>query len=118
MLHVPSGWWHLVVNLTPAIAVTQNFIPRAHLGAVLDFLKNKKGQVSGFRPEVGDPYELFVEKLRNKHPELLEGVLKQSDGDNGVKKRKWDEVVGEVDIESRSGGFSFGFGDADDDEIP
>ncbi|KAL1997575.1 hypothetical protein VTN02DRAFT_1436 [Thermoascus thermophilus] len=59
VLHVPSGWWHLVVNLEPCVAITQNFIPRAHLPAALDFLRNKPDQVSGFRRDVADPYGLF-----------------------------------------------------------
>lgn len=49
MLYVPSGWWHLVVNLEESVALTQNFVSPAELAIVLDFMKNKSDQLSGFK---------------------------------------------------------------------
>ncbi len=71
MLHVPSGWWHLVVNLESGIALTQNFVPEAHLAEVLSFLRDRPEQVTGFGRDVADPYGLFVERLEERCPELL-----------------------------------------------
>lgn len=118
ILHVPSGWWHLVVNLEAGTALTQNFVPKSHLADVLSFLKDKPDQVTGFRRDIESPHDLFVERLSIHYPHLLDGALGELERRNQTKKRKWEEAVGNKnDTESSAGGFSFGFGD-EDDEIP
>ena len=120
VLHVPSGWWHLVVNLEPSIAITQNFVPEKHLPNVLDFLKNQPQSISGFGTDIKDVYELFVRKMGEQHPDLLErvmeGVKRVPDG----RKRKWEQLISSErsNDTTNDGEFSFGFGGEDDDDVP
>jgi len=118
VLHVPSGWWHLVVNLDVSIAITQNFVPRSHLAEVLSFLKDKVDQVSGFKKEVTDPYNIFVERMREEYPDLLEEALEELKRKAEGKKRKWEETIAKTEREESAGGFSFGFGDDSDEDVP
>ncbi|KAI1345164.1 Clavaminate synthase-like protein [Xylariaceae sp. FL0016] len=118
ILHVPSGWWHLVVNLERGIALTQNFVPKSHLADVLSFLRDKPDQVTGFLKTIGSPYDLFVERLRLHHPQALDEALEELDRRGHNKKRKWEEVVGSKSNVEENEGFSFGFADELDEEIP
>jgi len=116
VLYVPSGWFHLVLNLEPGIAVTQNFVPAKRLPDVMQFLRDTPDQVSGFRAEVTDPYGLFVERLKEKEPEALEKALVILEKRDKSKSRaKWEELTKDA---TESGAFSFGFGGDEDEEVP
>ena len=47
LVFVPAGWWHLVLNLTDTLAVTQNYVNHVNLVRVLKFLRDKPDQISG-----------------------------------------------------------------------
>lgn len=119
VLHVPSGWYHLVLNLEPSIALTQNFVPRSRIGAVLQFLRDQKQSISGFSADVDDPYALFVKKLESHNLALLEAGMADLARLDGGCKSKWQEITklgGQDEVET--GGFSFAFGCENDDEVP
>ncbi|OQO00519.1 hypothetical protein B0A48_13869 [Cryoendolithus antarcticus] len=119
VLHVPSGWYHLVLNLAPSIAITQNFVPRARVGAVLHFLKEQKQSISGFSDSIGDAYQLFQDRLGKHDPALLEeGMLELERLSKGAKG-KWEELTKSVAAANEPAGFSFGFeADDEDAEVP
>ncbi|KAF1912604.1 hypothetical protein BDU57DRAFT_542427 [Ampelomyces quisqualis] len=121
ILHVPGGWFHLVLNLADSLALTQNFVPRKKLPDVLAFLRDQRSEVTGFNQDVCErAYELFVERLGQECPEILaEGLVELERRAKG-RRGKWDALIkGDGEEKEQVGGFSFGFGGDDDDaDIP
>ncbi|KAF2723277.1 Clavaminate synthase-like protein [Polychaeton citri CBS 116435] len=115
VLYVPSGWYHLVLNVEPSIALTQNFVPRARIGAVLQFLRDQKQSITGFSSDVENPYQLFVDRLEAQDPLALKEGLRQLDALDSSRKSKWEELT-KADEKTTEEGFSFGFGGDDDDD--
>lgn len=73
LIFVPSGWWHMVINLEPTVAVTQNYVSPRNLLTVVDFLQQKKPQISGVSCSLADQLgDLFESAVNETHPELIE----------------------------------------------
>ena len=73
---VPSGWWHLALNLEPTIAVTQNFVSSVNLHKVLHHLSSGNADlISGCSDEDrATLHARFTDALRAARPELLAQV--------------------------------------------
>lgn len=69
IIFIPSGWWHMVLNLTDTIAVTQNFVNEQNFDIIcaeLDF-------------DDEELYELFRKNLSQIRPDLKwpkRGIIK------------------------------------------
>lgn len=96
-VYVPSGWWHLVINLEECVALTQNFVSAGPvLASVLRFMATRWDQISGFKgcedhdgvdaeaeqdEEVWTAstlFDRFCHRLRAFDPDLLEQALRES----------------------------------------
>lgn len=87
LVFVPSGWWHVVLNVTDTVALTQNFVSKANLPKVLKFCRDKPEQVSGTAPGLSlgcriallpltcqagvDLYQEFIQQLSLHAPAAL-----------------------------------------------
>ncbi|TPX35500.1 hypothetical protein SmJEL517_g02176 [Synchytrium microbalum] len=69
VIFVPYGWFHLVVNLEPSIALTQNFTSSYALPKVLDWLETNPEQVSGYSGQ--DLYSDLKQALVSSRPDLV-----------------------------------------------
>ena len=93
-MYVPSGWWHIVINLQDSVAFTANFVPPCKINKVLKFMNNKRDQVSGFRHDLLQ-FQLneFIKNYKgdeNENIKILKEYLAREDLKNN------DEDVGEL----------------------
>ena len=69
MIFVPPGWWHIVLNITDSIAVTQNFVSDVSLPHVMAFLRDRPEQVSGWEGNE-DLYTAMKKAVPSSYTEL------------------------------------------------
>ena len=77
-MYVPSGYWHMVLNVDETIAVTHNYVSSVNFKLVWEYVKDHKP----------DLLAAWRKGILDKKPELLEVVEKK----NNKEKR----VVGSV----------------------
>jgi hypothetical protein len=86
LIFVPRGWWHLVINLEPGIAITQNFVSRTNLPHVLSYIQPGRADlVSGCAlQDRASLHDRFVAALQEKRPE----VMKQLEAEREARRLK------------------------------
>lgn len=114
-----------MINLEPSIAVTQNFVGRHELKTVLEFMRDRPAQLSGFgrccggTDDVDDGrdagegvFEAFCAALeRHGQGELVRTALAEDVTAKPSEPTLWQTVR----PETASGAFSFGFALEDED---
>lgn len=104
LVYVPTGWWHIVLNLEQCIAVTQNFCNRYNIDNVTRFIKKKDNT---------ELMQEFSRGMKEKYPDVWDEVERKEE--ESKKEKDKDRVVfwerlqqDHVDIP-----FSFNFSDID-----
>ncbi|KAG0241125.1 hypothetical protein BGW41_006231 [Actinomortierella wolfii] len=65
-IYVPSGWWHMVLNMDDTVAVTQNYADETNLGAVKESLNSDPLETVQLKR-----WESMVRVLSKERPDLI-----------------------------------------------
>ncbi|KAG0263471.1 hypothetical protein BG011_008764 [Mortierella polycephala] len=71
-IYIPSGWWHMVLNMDDTVAVTQNFADETNLTQVKHALLADKAETSQIQR-----WEALAEKLCKLRPDLALSIKPQ-----------------------------------------
>lgn len=102
LLFIPNGWWHLAVNLTPSIAVTQNFVNPHNLLNVLQFLQQEGNTIlyNAFYQQLQRYRPGLIDKLERIREERLKSLVEQNEDKKRVAKKPrtrgpslWEQMI-------------------------
>lgn len=89
IIFVPHGWFHIVLNLEPSVAITHNFVSQVNLYNVMTFLDSSPESVSGVPHSMQHSLGArFRQALREKAPHIL-AELEQRE-EQARAPSKWD----------------------------
>ena len=93
-IFVPSGWYHLVINLEDTIAVTQNYVSTSNLFNVLSYLSRSPKLISGV-PHDKRPHlkAQFMLALQEKAPTTYALIVEEEERKKRKKRDRENVVV-------------------------
>ncbi|KAF9361997.1 hypothetical protein BGX26_008169 [Mortierella sp. AD094] len=68
-IYVPSGWWHMVLNMDDTVAVTQNFADETNLRTVKRSMQTNKKELSQIHR-----WEVLEQEIPKHWPDLAQAV--------------------------------------------
>ena len=119
LIFVPHNWWHMVINLEYAVAITHNYVSSSNLVDCLNFLKNKEDQISGVRDRPGEAvqadqlYKHFTACLSEKYPNLLSVSLQSIESQTRGEKIKPHNVTKSRNIIGKKKKLNMTYSDVD-----
>jgi hypothetical protein len=114
IVFVPRGWWHAVLNMTPTLCITQNYVAPSNLPHFLRFVRDRPESVSGLKEgmQADEMLQVFEEYWGRKSSDgkaMLEDAWNRIGGRDGKAVAEAAAVLPAIFQEGRQS-FQFSFG--------